>query len=181
MTIRGIRHLLHHQLCLLGFEHLLKYTAGSQATTSSGQHIHTLHISTLPFRLDCLRKKQDSIPLRTARQGHGLFLYWTLSCGSLDCSATKHAVCASENEELKKNRVLLHHRNRTTKKHVSRYMGIFAMWKVTDKQIILAFGSTIKQPAEPHGEHEQGKLASCGQVTHILKDWCGSCLPAVSQ
>lgn len=116
MTIRGIRHLLHHQLCLLGFEHLLKYTAGSQATTSSGQHIHTLHISTLPFRLDCLRKKQDSIPLRTARQGHGLFLYWTLSCGSLDCSATKHAVCASENEELKKNRVLLHHRNRTTKK-----------------------------------------------------------------
>ena len=40
------------------------------------------------------------------------------------------------------------------------------MCKVTDNQIILHFGCTIKQPAEAHGEHQWGKWASGGQVTH---------------
>lgn len=38
MVILGIRHLLHHQLYLMGSEHLLQHTVGPQATISSGQH-----------------------------------------------------------------------------------------------------------------------------------------------
>lgn len=60
-------------------------------------------------------------------------------------------------------------------------MGIIVMWKMTDNQLILSFGSTINQPAEPHGENERRKLDSCGQVTHTPTEWCGSCLQAVPQ
>lgn len=56
------------------------------------------------------------------------------------------------------------------KTNVNGYMEIIVMWKVTDKQLIHSFGSTINQPAEPHGEHEGDKWASCGQVTHTPKD-----------
>lgn len=38
--------------------------------------------------------------------------------------------------------------------------------KLTNNQITLRFGNIMNQPAEPHREHERGKLASCGQVTH---------------
>lgn len=86
-------------------------------------------------------------------------MYWTLSVPAL-IAVLLNTLCVlveMRNEKTKKKK-LLHHRNRTTKKHVNRYMGITAMWKVTDNQIILGFGSTIKQPAEPHGEHEKGKI-----------------------
>lgn len=53
-------------------------------------------ISTLPSHEECLMRKQDSIPPRTARQGHELFLHWTLSSASFDISV---CVCASENEK----------------------------------------------------------------------------------
>jgi len=40
------------------------------------------------------KKKGDSIPLRTARQGYGLFFDWTPSCASPDSGATKHTALA---------------------------------------------------------------------------------------
>ena len=58
-----------------------------------------------------------------------------------------------------------------TEKNVTGYMESIVMWKVTDNQLILRFGSAINQPAEPHGEHERGKLAPCGQVTHTPEHW----------
>lgn len=40
---------------------------------------------------------------------------------------------------------------------------------MTDNQLILGFGSTVNQPAEPHGEHEGGRnwpLVAKSRTTH---------------
>ena len=65
----------------------------------------------------------------------------------------------------------------------TRYTGVNPLWqKVTDNQIIPGFGSIIKQPAEPHGENQRRKWASCSQVTHTTPQRLGwqllaSCAP----
>lgn len=114
------------------------------------------------------------------------FFDWALSRASTDSSATTHTVLGK-----KKDRGKLLSLKRTaecfpipqrTLTSVNRYMKIFVMWKVTDKGLILSFGSTVNQPAGPYGEHGGGKRRSLVAKSRTPPiNWCGSCFPAVPQ
>lgn len=109
------------------------------------------------------------------------FLCWILSCADVDSTAAEQCVSWwRRGEEEPADCFFI---TETTKWLLSRYTGANPLWKkVTDNQIIPGFGSIIKQPAEPHGEHKRRKWASCSQVTHTTPQRLGwqllaSCAP----